>query len=33
MQLLWTVVTYLIKNVKHRIEQDIDSTYEDIRHF
>ena len=31
MQLLWTVVTYLLKNVKHGIEHDIDSTYGDIR--
>ena len=30
-QLLWTVVTYLLKNVKHGIEHDIDSTYGDIR--
>ena len=32
MQLLWTVVTYLLKNVKQGIEHDIDSTYGDIRH-
>ena len=32
MQLLWTVVTYLLKNVKHEIEHDIDSTCGDIRH-
>ena len=32
MQLLWTVVTYLLKNVKHGIEHDIYSTYGDIRH-
>ena len=32
MQLLWTVVTYLLKNVKQAIEHDIDSTYRDIRH-
>ena len=32
MQLLWTVVTYLLKNVKHRLEHDTDSTYRDIRH-
>ena len=31
-QLLWTVVTYLLKNVKHEIEHDIYSTYGDIRH-
>ena len=31
MQLLWTVVTYLLKNVKHGIEHDTDSTYGDIR--
>ena len=31
-QLLWTVVTYLLKNVKHGIEHDIDSTYGNIRH-
>ena len=31
MQLFWTVVTYLLKNVKHGIEHDIDSTYGDIR--
>ena len=31
MQLLWTVVTYLLKNVKHGIEHDIDSAYGDIR--
>ena len=30
MQLLSTVVTYLLKNVKQGIEQDIDSTYGDI---
>ena len=34
MQLLWTVVTtYLLKNVKHEIEHDIDSTHGDIRLF
>ena len=27
MQLLWTVVTYLLKNVEHGIEHDIDSAY------
>ena len=32
MRLLWTVVTYLLKNVKHGTEHDIDSTYGDIRH-
>ena len=32
MQLLWTGVTYLIKNVKKGIEHDVDSTYGDIRH-
>ena len=26
-----TVVTYLLKNVKHGIEHDIDSTYGDSR--
>ena len=31
MLLLWTVVTYLLKNVKHGIEHDIDSAYGDIR--
>ena len=31
MQLLWTVVTYLLKNVKHGIEHDVDSAYGDIR--
>ena len=31
MQLLWAVVTYLLKNVKHGIEHDIDSAYGDIR--
>ena len=31
MQLLWTVATYLLKNVKHGIEQDIDRNYGDIR--
>ena len=31
MQLLWTVVTYLLKNVKYGIEHDIDITYGDIR--
>ena len=31
MQLLWTVVTYLLKNVKHGIEHHIDSAYGDIR--
>ena len=30
-KLLWTVVTYLLKNVKHGIEHDIDGTYGDIR--
>ena len=34
MQLLWTVVTYLLINVKQGIEHDIaDSTYGDNRHF
>ena len=33
MQLIWTVNTCLLKNVKHGIEHDIDSTYENIRHF
>ena len=32
MQLLWVVVTCLVKNVKRGIEHDIDSTYGDIRH-
>ena len=32
MQLPWTVVTYLLKNVKPGIENDIGSSYEDIRH-
>ena len=32
MQPLWTVVTYLLKDVKHGIEHDIDSAYGDIRH-
>ena len=28
MQLIWTVViTYLLKNIKHAIEHDIDSAY------
>ena len=27
MQLLWTVVTYLLKNVKHGIEHDIDISF------
>ena len=31
MRLLWTVVTYLLTNVKHGIEHDIDSAYGDIR--
>ena len=31
-QLLWTVVTYLLKNAKQGIEHNIDSTYGDIRH-
>ena len=31
MQLLWTVVTYLLKNVKHGIEHDIYSACGDIR--
>ena len=31
MQLLWTVVTYLLKNVRHGIGHDIDSAYGDIR--
>ena len=26
-QLLWTGFTYLLQNVKHRIEHDIDSAY------
>ena len=26
MQLLWTFVTYLLKNIKPRTEDDIDST-------
>ena len=26
----WTVVTYLLKNVNHGIEHDIDSAYGDI---
>ena len=30
-QLLWTVVTYLLKNSKHGIKHDIDSTYGDIK--
>ena len=33
MQVLWIVVSYFLKNVKHRIEHDIDSIYGDIRHF
>ena len=28
MQLLWILVTYLLKNVKHGIEHDIDSAHE-----
>ena len=32
MQLLWVVVTCLVKNVKRGIEHDIDSAYGDIRH-
>ena len=31
LQFLWKVVTYLLKNVKHEFEHDIDSTG-DIRH-
>ena len=31
-QLLWTVVSYLLKNVKYEIEHNISSTYGDIRH-
>ena len=31
MQLLWTAVTYFLKNVKHGIEHMIDSAYGDIR--
>ena len=31
MQLFWTVATNLLKNVKHGIEHDTDSTYGDIR--
>ena len=27
MQLLWTVVTYLLKSIEHGTEQDIDKTY------
>ena len=27
MQLLWTVVTYLLKSIEHGTEQDIDETY------
>ena len=31
MQLLWTVVSYLLKKYEHRIaEHDIDSIYENI---
>ena len=32
MELLWTVVTYLLKNCKQGIEHAIDSTYGDNRH-
>ena len=32
MQLLWTDVTYLLKNVEYGLENDIYSTYGDIRH-
>ena len=31
-QLLWTVVSYLLKKVKYEIEHNINSTYRDIRH-
>ena len=31
MQLHWTVVTYLLKNIEHGIKHDIDSTYGNIR--
>ena len=27
MQLLWKVVTYLLKNVKHETQHDVDTTY------
>ena len=27
MELLWTVVSYLLKNVKYGIEHDVDSAY------
>ena len=30
MQLLWTVVTYVLKNVKQGIEHDIGSTLETL---
>ena len=32
MQLLWTDFTHLLKNNEHRIEHDIDSTYEVFIH-
>ena len=31
MQLHWTVVTYLLKNIEHGIKHDIHSTYGNIR--
>ena len=31
-QLLWIVVSYLLKNVKYEIEHNINNTYGDIRH-
>ena len=36
MQLLWTVVTYLLKNVEHGTELDVNSAYGECirsRHF
>ena len=33
MQLLWINVTYLLKNVKHGIENDIDSAYGAYIHY
>ena len=32
MQLLWTVVACLLKNVEHGIEHDIDSAYGVYKH-
>ena len=32
MQLHWIVASYILNNVKHVIEHDIDSIYGDVRH-